>query len=132
MISQQYIIDTNFIVRYIVGDVKEQSQFAKSFFKKVIEGKIKAIINDVVVAEVVYVLSTNYKVPRVEIAVFLRNFLIYKGIVLKDKDIILNALDIYQHSKLHIVDSMLAASSAQLGAEVMTFDVALKKYILKN
>ena len=123
------IIDTNFILRYLLADNQEQYQIAKTFFQNVKSGKIRAYLEQAVIMEVIFVLSSYYKVPRDRIVNVLNNFLRYKGLVINEKEIIIKALEIYITTKLHIVDSLLAAKSIVSNLNIMTFDNELKEYI---
>ncbi|KIE05722.1 Uncharacterized protein NF27_DC00010, partial [Candidatus Jidaibacter acanthamoeba] len=89
------IIDTNFILRYLLADNQEQYQIAKTFFQSVKSGKTRAYLEQAVIMEVIFVLSSYYKVPRDRIVNVLNNFLRYKGLVINEKEIIIKALEIY-------------------------------------
>lgn len=123
------IIDTNFILRYLLADNQEQYQVAKTFFQNVKSGKTRAYLEQAVIMEVIFVLSSYYKVPRERIVNVLNNFLRYKGLVINEKEIIIKALEIYMTTKLHIVDSLLAAKSIISNLNIMTFDNELKEYV---
>jgi predicted nucleic-acid-binding protein len=124
-----HIVDTNFILRYLLADIPEQYQATTKFFQQVIDNKVKAIISETVLTEVVFVLSTHYKVSRDRIVKALSGFLRYKSIVIENKEIILEALNIYQHSNLHIVDAIIAAHAKSEGYTLTTFDQELKQYL---
>jgi predicted nucleic-acid-binding protein len=127
--SNIHIVDTNFILRYLLADIPEQYQITTKFFQQVIDNKIKAIIRETVLTEVVFVLSSHYKVSRDRIVQALSGFLRYKSIVIESKEIILEALNIYQHSNLHIVDSIIAAHAKAGSYTLTTFDKELKQYL---
>jgi predicted nucleic-acid-binding protein len=128
MNSQLYIVDTNFILRYLLADHPEQYKITYEFFAKVQNGTIKALIRETVLTEIVFVLSSHYKVPREKIVITLDNFLRYKGISITDKPVILRALEIYaQHSSLHIVDAIVSAYASFHNAQIMSFDADLIK-----
>lgn len=127
--SNTHLVDTNFILRYLLADIPEQYQTTTKFFQQVIDNKSKAIIRETVLTEVVFVLSSHYKVSRDRIVKALSNFIRHKGIVIESKEIILEALNIYQHSNLHIVDSIIAAHAKLNGYTLATFDKELKQYL---
>jgi predicted nucleic-acid-binding protein len=128
MNSQLYILDTNFILRYLLADHPEQYEITYEFFAKVQNGTAKAIIRETVLTEVVFVLSSYYKVPKQKIATTLHNFLRYKGIMMNDKPVIFSALEIYaEHTSLHIVDAIISAYASLHNAQIMSFDADLIK-----
>ncbi|MBA8667603.1 hypothetical protein H1Q59_06850 [Holosporaceae bacterium 'Namur'] len=53
----------------------------------------------------------------------------YKGLVINEKEIIIKALEMYITTKLHIVDSLLAAKSIVSYLNIMKFDNELKEFI---
>jgi predicted nucleic-acid-binding protein len=129
MIDQHCIIDTNFILRYLLADNKDQYKITCEFFKKVKTGRTKAIVKDLVIAEVVFVLSSYYEVPRDRIAQSLCQLLPYKGITMENKEAIIKALAIYANTKLHIVDAILASHAQLSKTQLLTFDKKLKKLV---
>ncbi len=129
MIDNHFIIDTNFILRYLLADNKDQYKITSEFFKEVKAGRAKAIIKELVIAEVVFVLSSNYKVPRDRIAQSLCQLLPYKGITMEDKEAVIKALTIYANTNLHIVDAILASHAQLSKTKLLTFDKKLKKLV---
>lgn len=125
--SSNFIIDTNFVLRYLLLDNDHQSREAQRFFEEVKAGSVKAILEQSVFTEIIFVLSSVYRVPRGEIALIIGNFLLYKGIVLQSKDAILKALEIFIHSSLHIVDCLVIAKSIVENYEIKSFDKELLK-----
>ena len=67
-IPMEEIIDTNNLVRLLVGDNKLQQKQAVSWFREAELGKRILLIKSVVVAEVVFVLESVYKEKPEKIA----------------------------------------------------------------
>ena len=63
----QYIVDSNFILRYLLNDSFEQYKQAKLIFDDVKNGKIHIKLEQVVFVEVIFVLTSFYKVPKEKI-----------------------------------------------------------------
>lgn len=124
---KKYVVDTNFILRYLLNDNAEMFKEAQRFFDLVKLGKARAYIEQAVFTETIFVLSKVYKVPRDEISKTLQNLLMYKGILNAEKEVLIESLKLYADSELHIVDC-LVATKANLGSiEAMTFDAELKQ-----
>lgn len=121
----KYIIDTNFIIRYLIADNKEQFIKAKEIFDQAKSGQISIILEQTVFTETIFVLNSFYKVPREKICTILSELLTYKGIKC-EKEILLRALKIYQDENLHIVDSVLLSKSKNEDISILTFDEKLK------
>ena len=117
-------IDTNVILRYILNDIEEQVK------------KASQIINDgaqtypEIIAEVVYVLTKLYSVPREEIDDILLPFL--EEVEMIEKEIVKSALSIYAETKFDFVDSLLIARKSLNDEKIFTFDKKLANRLKTN
>ncbi len=126
-----YTCDTNFILRYIVGDNSEMLKRTTVIFDKIKNAEIEVVIESDVLAEVVYVLSSFYNVPRKKISVDLIALLSYRGFVI-DHELYTEALKLYDYNhKLDIVDCLLAARVTLKDMQLLSFDKALLKQVQK-
>ena len=121
-----YLIDTNVILRYLLGDHAELSPKAEAFMMDVSEGAKPAEILDVVIVECIYVMEKYYQIPKAEIVDKLSKILSFAGIVNPDRPEILNALLKYENSNIDIVDCILAAKSSPAKV-VVSFDKDMKR-----
>lgn len=122
---KDYLIDTNVILRYLLGDHKEFSPKAKAFMLDLSNGVKKAEILDVVIVECIYVMEKYYNIPKIEIVEKLSGILNFSGIVNPDRSGILQALLKYENSNIDIVDCILAARSSPEKV-VLSFDKDMK------
>ncbi|HJD57530.1 MAG TPA: PIN domain-containing protein [Rickettsia endosymbiont of Sericostoma sp.] len=120
----KYICDSNFILRYLIADNPEMFSKTKEIFEQVKTGHITLIIEQTVFTEVIFVLSSFYKVPRDKITLTLSEMLTYKGIQ-SDKNYFLLALDYYLKYNLHIVDCILLAKAVTTDLPILSFDQKL-------
>lgn len=121
----KYYCDTNFVIRYLLGDNAYMLIKAKEIFEQVQTGKAFLILEQTVFTEIIFVLTSFYKVPKAKIAEVLSELLAYKGIVCDDKDSMLYALNIYEAWNLHIVDCLLIAKADKANLDIMSFDSKL-------
>ncbi|MCP4682504.1 MAG: type II toxin-antitoxin system VapC family toxin [Desulfobacterales bacterium] len=121
-----YLIDTNVVLRYLLGDHPEFSPKAAAFMSDVFEGIKKAEIRDVVIVECIYVMEKYYGVPKNDIVEKLSGILNFSGIVNSDKAEILKALMDYAGINIDIVDCILAAHSSP-EKPLVSFDKDFKK-----
>ena len=121
------LLDTNIIIRYLVADDPTLHAKAKEFFDKVIDGSVKAIILESVIAECVYVLTKIYKVPRDRVAGSLIDILHYKGIANDDRQALIQALALFSEQSLDIVDCILCVKAVIADDQLLSFDVDLNK-----
>ena len=121
-----YLIDTNIILRFLLGDHSELSPKATAFMSKVANGTIKAEILDIVMAECIYVMEKFYQVPREKISEKLSKILNFSGIVNSNRSELLQALLKFETSNTDIVDCVLAAMSSS-SRGVVSFDKDMEK-----
>ena len=121
-----YLIDTNVILRYLLGDHAELSPKAEAFMLNVSKGARPAEILDVVIVECIYVMEKYYQIPKSEISTKLSGILNFSGIVNPDRSEILEALLKYGNTNIDIVDCILAAHSSPEKV-VVSFDKDMKK-----
>jgi len=124
----QYIVDSNFILRYLLKDKLEQYKEAKLIFDEARSGKIQMCLEQVVFVEVIFVLISFYKVPKEKIVEIMYSLLSYKGIN-TEKILLSAALDLYKTHNIHIVDSIIAAKSKLSNLEPLTFDKKLAQLV---
>jgi predicted nucleic acid-binding protein len=129
-------LDANIFLRYLTRPTSpklvEMHAIAESLIQAANRGEVDITTSEVVLHEVVYVLSSKkqYNLPATEIAAFLSPLLQMSGMKLPrgDKRLYLRALDIYTtYSKLGFADSIIAARAEHLGAELATFDRGLAR-----
>ncbi len=121
------LIDANVILRYFLKDNAELYAVAEKIFNGVMEGKVKVLILESVVAEVVYVLQKLYNVSRKEISEVLKELIELRGVKVHNKRQMVKALEIFSAKNLDFVDCLLCAYGE--GNQVITFDRNLKKCI---
>ncbi len=92
-------------------------------FAAVAAGETELILEDVVLAETVWTLSSYYRVNRQEIAEVLLVLLAEDGIVNPDKAALERALALYGRHNVDFVDAFLAAQALVADPpEVYSFD----------
>jgi len=116
------IPDTNTIIRYLLGDHPTLSPKAEEFFAHVRTGEQKVIILESVIAEAIYVLMKAYGVPRAKAASGLMGLLNYRGVRNQDRAPLLDALALFNGSKLDIVDCLVIARARRENGEPFSFD----------
>lgn len=117
------IFDTNAILRYILQDNEEMAD--------AVEEQIRlhsCFVPTEVIAEMVYVLSKVYQIPRAEITVAVMGFLSISGITTTCYDVIKKGLEAYTATNLDFVDCLMTGYQKN-GYRVFSFDKALKKYL---
>lgn len=120
------LLDTNVILRFLVGDNKSQQKEASAFFKEAENGKRMILIKPLVVAEVCFVLESFYKKSKNEVANSMEVFLSQKWLKVEDRQPLLSMWQWYREN-MHFVDSYLLACSKLNKSKILTFDKTLNK-----
>jgi predicted nucleic-acid-binding protein len=124
----KYLCDTNFILRYLLADNPQMFAETKEIFDQVKTGKVTLIIEQAVFTEVIFVLSSFYKVPNDTIMQILSDLLTYKGIS-SEKEVFALALQYYSKYNMHVADCLLLAKNKLTNTPVLTFDKQLNDYL---
>lgn len=120
------LLDTNIVLRFLVGDNKLQQEEASDIFKEAESGKRKILIKSIVVAEVCFVLESFYKKSKEEVADSMEIFLSQKWLKVEDRQSLLTMWQWYREN-LHFVDSYLLACAKLGKSKILTFDKTLNK-----
>ena len=121
-------LDTNVILRYLLKDKPEQFEKIKETFSLLKTGKINGSILSEVFLEAYYVLISFYKVPKEEALISLRELLLYKGFIGKEKELLINAVNyILDNPGVSLLDWVLCLKAKQRNGTVLTFDKKLEK-----
>lgn len=98
-------IDSNLILRFLLNDNPKQAKAVQRLFESSIE---PIILTDIVFAEVVWVLTSFYKLPKIEIIPKLKILISTKAISANRK-LLNSALSFYQLRNIDFIDAYLAA-----------------------
>jgi predicted nucleic-acid-binding protein len=114
-------VDTNVLVRLIIGDNPGQTAVADQFIEN------SAWVPVVAVAEATWVLRAVYKQSHAEIAAAVDLLLAHKDLVLQDSEVVAAALELYKsRPALGFSDCMMLHVARKVGhLPLGTFDRAL-------
>lgn len=121
------VLDTNVILRLLVQD-EENSHFTEQsarLFEKIINGDYKAKITALICAEIIWVLSSFYKIPKKKATLYLERLLQTKNVKVEESTDVSKALAYYKNHNIKFTDALIL--SAVLENEVLcTFDRELQ------
>lgn len=120
------ILDTNVLVRFLVGDHATQKHRAQEWFEEAERGKRTIIVTALVIAETSFVLESFYKLDRSAIAHALEIFVTQPWLHIEHQDVLIALWPFYQKG-FHFVDSYLRSWISAYGGELLTFDKGLLK-----
>ncbi len=116
------LMDTNILLRYLMGDVPAQSARAAGLMERLESGAERAEVVESVISEAVLTLESLYEVPRPEIAEKLAAILAFRGAHVPAKGALIHALARFSSTSADFVYCLLAAKARQGGLTVYSFD----------
>ncbi|MBI4758360.1 MAG: PIN domain-containing protein [Chloroflexi bacterium] len=116
-------LDSNIILRHLLGDHPEQSPRCTAYLERVERGEIQLRTADTVIFEVVFTLQRQYHQPKARIREAILPLIELPGIILPGKRRLRKAFDLYVDLNLSFADAYHAVLMEQLKLdEIVTFD----------
>ena len=113
------LIDTNVLVRHLTGDPPAAARRATVFLAA---GHV-LVLADVILAELVYVLSSYYRRPRKEVAGAVRSLLAMPTIAVRDPLLLHRAVELFETEGLAFQGAYLVAAAERTGVRrIASFD----------
>jgi predicted nucleic-acid-binding protein len=114
-------VDTNVLVRFLVEDDPKQNAIARDFFSKR-SAEDPAFVSATVIAETVWVLRRNLKLPLATVSDLVQNLLAADRLVVEFTEE-LDALLSQETPRTDIADYLIAWSATRAGCQTtVTFD----------
>jgi predicted nucleic-acid-binding protein len=113
-------LDTNVVVRVLVGDDPAQTKKAERAFVEHASGG-GIFISTVVLAEVAWVLGAAYAWTRATIHARLGRLVRTRGVTFEDLELVQAALDEYENGKAELADYLIVGKARSSGAMLLTF-----------
>lgn len=115
-------LDTNVLVRYLIGDDAEQFEQARAFVEDELTAGDPGLVHPVALCELVWVLRQVYKVPKSEVVDALRLVLSVRTLRVLDGHAVREALALYGAHAADFADCLLSVQYRTEGTELTTFD----------
>lgn len=120
-------LDTNVLVRYIVGDDRRQAAIASDMIERAIDRDERLFVPQIVLCELIWVLSHAYKFSREEIVSVLQQLRRGAQMTIEGADEVRRAIDAYATQQGDFADYLIAERSVASGcSSIATFDRALQ------
>ena len=127
-LSPSGTVDANVLIRYLVGDEKRQAVQATALLHAVERAETAVLCDPVTLAEVVWVLSSFYKLPHAAISEALLPIVQAPGFILSDKPRYVRALHLFATTIRHFGDACACAAALEdCGGRLYSFDRKLSK-----
>jgi len=121
--SKEVVIDTNLLVRYLTDDEPQKAKAVDALLNSAAKGELKILIPSIVIAELVWVLESFYKMMAEDIAGLVEAILNTPGVDTQDKSVIKTALKLYRSKRIDFIDAWIIEFAKAKGAKrIYTFD----------
>lgn len=98
-------LDANVIIRYLTTDDPAKAARCERLFEKVAKGQETVVTHLLVVAEVIWVLTGAYRLPKERVVDALVPLLSMGGLRLDDRERVLSALGMFRIQPIDFVDA---------------------------
>jgi predicted nucleic-acid-binding protein len=120
-------IDTNILVRYYAQDDPVQSRLATEFLEEGLRAE-PGYVSLVVIVELVWMLSSVYKLDKVRLIDVLGNLLVADELQIEQAEVFLSALRRFENTAAEFTDLLIASTARHAGCtETFTFDSGAAK-----
>lgn len=121
--SNRVVADTNLLIRYLTEDDLVKASAVDTLLKKAARGSIKILLPSVVMAELVWVLESFYKMSREKISELVYAILNTPGVDVQDGTVISAATKLYSLTNIDFVDAWIIEFAKAKGVtKIHTFD----------
>ncbi|HEY3756223.1 MAG TPA: PIN domain-containing protein [Opitutaceae bacterium] len=124
----RYHLNANVVLRFLRNDDAQQSPAAARLIESAKTGDAALALSTVTVAEVFYALRTSYKITRRESARLLSKLLRSSVFEVEQASRVLDALQRIEKSNVDFGDAYLAATAAETGEALASFDEDFKRF----
>ena len=119
-------VDTNYFLRFLIEDNKEQSKIAKELFLESARGKQQLITSTITVFEIYWVFKSYYRKSKTEVVGILQKVLGMNFIRLDERDLLQAALNLFKAQNLSLEDCYNLTFALNNQTKIFkTFDVKL-------
>ena len=124
-------VDTNILIRFLIGDDEQQAKTVYNIFKKAESEKNELFVPLLVVLELIWVLESVYQIPRTEILDSISELLLMPILKFEHQSVLQQFILSAQANRYDLSDLLIAHSAKIQGcATVLTFDKKASKFKL--
>ncbi|MCF6266247.1 MAG: type II toxin-antitoxin system VapC family toxin [Desulfuromusa sp.] len=124
-------IDTNILVRFLVGDDEQQARKVYNIFKQIESDKSELFVPFLVVLELIWVLQSAYNIPQQEIIDSISELMLMPILKFEHSTTLQKFTKDATGTKYDLSDLLIAYSAAERGCETtLTFDKKASQFKL--
>lgn len=107
--TEVIFIDTNTFIRYFTNDIPELAEKVERLIKRAKRGEIKLVANELIVAEIVWVLESAYEMKKNQIYSLLQAMFNTHNLEIPNSGILKDAAAIYNSKNIDFIDAYTAS-----------------------
>ena len=116
-------VDTNIFIRFLTDDLPRKADDCEKLFRKAIDKKESLYTTELVIAEIIWVLESYYKLTKEDVKEKVEKILNTPNLSCPGKDMILEALNLYTEKNIDYIDAYNAQVMRRNGIEeVFSYD----------
>lgn len=115
----KYFVDTNIFIRTLIKDDEEQFNFSLNFLKAIKKNQIKGCTSTLVLAELVWTLTSFYKFEKEKAVRALKSILNLRGLEIYDKYDYFKAVELYEKYSIKFIDALIASNPEILEKKII-------------
>lgn len=120
-----YLLDANVIIRYFVGDDPKKAQAFEELLKA---GREDLFVTSTTVAEIVWVLSSFYKLSKKSVIEKIEGLLNLDSVEVENQNVVSRSLEMWKNYNIDFIDAYTIAFSEDRGFDgVYSYDRGLDK-----
>ena len=129
MNAQRIFVDTNLFIRFLTNDIPEQADEVEGLLRRAGVGEIVLVTNNMVIAEIVWTLQSNYHLSKSEIKDKVLAIVNTPGLEISEDDLLVQSITWYEEKNIDFVDAYNASWLLNQGiTTACTFD---RKYFAR-
>ncbi|MBE0429354.1 MAG: PIN domain-containing protein [Thermoleophilia bacterium] len=122
MTASTFFLDANIFLRFLTEDDRQKAEACRRLVQKAVAGELTLTTHPLILAEVVWVLESYYKLTRGEIAAKLELIFNTPNLVVFEASIFARAVEYYSNSSLDLADCFAAALAVEKNSALVSYD----------
>lgn len=102
-------VDSNIFLRFLLADHPKQSPACRKLFEKASKKEISLVTLPIVIIEISWVLQSFYKRPKKEIAGNLKVILLFDGLEVEEREVLLVAVEMFETKNIDFIDAYVSS-----------------------
>ena len=116
-------IDTNLLVRFLTNDDPVKADRVEELLRKAAGGTVRLVTADIVIAELVWVLESFYRLNRTDIREKVDAILATPGLEVVNRKLVQEAIGLYADARIDFIDAYIVALMGKLDIRgIYSFD----------